>query len=313
MKFVMNKTRLIITSGDPAGCGPYITLKAIEEYSGRGNDFYVVGDASIFERLPAYKKVKKRFNLIDANISGIDKLEPGSVSPLSGCASLQYLKIALKVLKDKKIKGLVTAPVSKEAVQLNLRSFKGHTEYLADSFGVETYAMMMTSPVLKVILLTRHIDLKDVSSSISVGPIADVFSLLYKALQQQFKIKCPKIVIAAVNPHAGIKTFLGQEEEVLIAAKRKIEKPFIGPLPADTIFIKDNLSKYDCVVCAYHDQAMIPFKLLSLRQGVNLTLGLPIVRTSPAHGVAADLIRAGGRPFHSSMLEAVKLAIKLSS
>jgi len=131
-------------------------------------------------------------------------------------------------------------------------------------------------------------------------------------LQRQFKLNSPRIAFCAINPHAGLNTFLEREEKKILQAKEKFKKLTFGPLPADTIFTKENLKQYDCIICAYHDQAMIPFKLLSFRTGVNVTLGLPIVRTSPAHGVAYDIVKKGKAPFFSSMLEAIKLASKLS-
>jgi 4-hydroxythreonine-4-phosphate dehydrogenase len=126
------------------------------------------------------------------------------------------------------------------------------------------------------------------------------------------KIKKPKIVISSFNPHAGIDTFLGKEEKIIKSAMNKCEHKIYGPYPADTLFLKNKIKDYDCIICLYHDQAMIPFKLLSFKQGVNLTIGLPIIRTSPAHGVAFDLIRKAKRPLHHSMLEAIKLSAKLS-
>jgi 4-hydroxythreonine-4-phosphate dehydrogenase len=127
-----------------------------------------------------------------------------------------------------------------------------------------------------------------------------------------FKIKNPKIALVSFNPHAGINTFMNEEEKVISQAVRKFRNRIYGPFPADTIFIKENFRKYHCIITLYHDQGMIPFKLLSFKEGVNLTLGLPIVRTSPAHGVAYDVLKKGKKPFSSSMIEAVKLALSLN-
>lgn len=307
----MSKRSIVISSGDPAGCGPFITLKAIEEYRGKAFDFFVVGDRKIFEKLPPYKRVRKWINLIDLDTPRIDKLKRGYSSRLGGAASLSYLKLSLKLVKKLKIKRLVTAPLSKEAVQKVIPKFSGHTEYLANYFKTSNVVMMMVSPRLKVALLTRHISLGKVVLSLEKKDIINLLSLVYSSLKWQFKIKNPRIVFTSVNPHAGIDTFLGNEEKIIVQVIKKFKKSIAGPYPADTIFIKDNLKRYDCIICAYHDQAMIPFKLLSLRQGVNITLGLPIIRTSPAHGVAYDVIRQGRVPFHSSMLAAIKLAGQL--
>ena len=308
----MSRKKIIISSGDPGGCGPYITLKAIENIGEKAGEFFVVGDQKIFQKLPIYKKVKNKINFVDLNTPGIEGVKKGEPSRLNGKTSLSYLNKALELIGEMKIKRLVTAPLSKEAVKSVLKNFSGHTEYLADYFKVKNFAMMMVSSSLKVVMATRHINLKKVSSSLKSVDIYDSLCLTHRSLQGQFKLKRPRIAFCAVNPHAGVNTFIGDEEKKILQAKKKFKRLTFGPYPADTIFTKENLKRYDCIICAYHDQAMIPFKLLSFRSGVNLTLGLPIVRTSPAHGVAYDLVRRGGRSFHSSMVEAIKLASKLS-
>lgn len=304
--------RIVVSSGDPAGCGPFITLKAIAECKYKNVDFIVVGDKKIFQDLSIYRKVKNRIKLVDLNTPGITGIKRGVVSRLGGEASLSYLDKSLELIKSRRIKRLVTAPLSKEAVKLINRQFSGHTEYLANYFKVKNYAMMMASSSLKVVLLTRHIPLREVSALLRKKDIYDVLCLVDKSLRCQFRIKTPRIVFCALNPHAGVNTFFEREEKKILEAKVKFKGLIYGPYPADTVFTKESLKQYDCVICAYHDQAMIPFKLLSFRDGVNITLGLPIVRTSPAHGVAYDLIKKGEKPFYSSMLEAVKLALELS-
>ncbi len=326
----MSRKKIIISSGDPGGCGPFITLKAIECIGKSSLEFFVVGDQKIFQKLPIYKKVKNKINFIDLNTRGIEGLERGKSSRLSGEASLSYLNKALELIKRKKIKRLVTAPLSKEAVKFVLKNFSGHTEYLADYFKTKNFAMMMVSSSLKVVMATRHISLKAVSSSLAKEDIYNLLCLTYRSLQVQFKLKRPRIAFCAMNPHAGLNTFIGGEEKKILQAIGKFKKSnypafprrrklgierkggVYGPYPADTIFTKENLKQYDCIICAYHDQAMIPFKLLSFHTGVNVTLGLPIVRTSPAHGVAYGIVGRGETAFHSSMLEAIKLASKLS-
>lgn len=308
----MSKNTIVISSGDPVGCGPIITLGAIDKFQQRKINFLVVGDKKIFERVPIYRKLKSRINLIDLNTSGIERVKKGEPTKLAGKASLNYLDKALELMKKKQIKRLVTAPLSKEAVGLIRKGFSGHTEYLAEYFKTKKFAMMMVSSSLKVILLTRHICLRDVSVFLRKKDIYDLLCLVYKSLQRQFKLKSPRIAFCAMNPHAGLNTFLEDEEKKIIQAKEKFKWLTFGPYPADTIFTKENLKQYDCIICAYHDQAMIPFKLLSFRTGVNVTLGLPIVRTSPAHGVAYDIVKKGKAPFFSSMFEAIKLAAKLS-
>ncbi len=308
----MENKDIIISTGDPAGCGPFISLTAVEKYKSKGCSFIVVGDSIVFERIPAFRRVKNNIRVVDVNTPGIDKLIYGKPSKLSGRASLNYLKKSLEILSNTNAGRLVTAPLSKEAVKYVLPEFSGHTEYLAEYFNVNNIAMMMVSKELKVVLLTRHIPLRKLKFALEKENISDNISLVYESLQEQFKIKQPKIVFASVNPHAGIDTFLDKEENIIIDAINGVKNKIYGPYPADTVFIKENIKKYDCIICAYHDQAMIPFKLLSFKSGVNVTLGLPIIRTSPAHGVAYDVIAEGNDPFSSSMSEAIKLAVKLT-
>jgi 4-hydroxythreonine-4-phosphate dehydrogenase len=215
-------------------------------------------------------------------------------------------------MKKKYIKRLVTAPLSKEAARLVLPNFSGHSEYLADYFKAKNIAMMMVSNKLKTVLLTRHIPLREVPLSLNRRELLNTFSLVYFSLKTMFRIKNPKIAISSLNPHAGVNTFLDKEEKLIYKAVKDFKKEIYGPYPSDTIFTEDNLKKYDCVISLYHDQGMIAFKLLSLKEGVNLTLGLPIIRTSPAHGVAYDIMRQHKVPFSSSMAEAIKLAMRLN-
>ncbi len=308
----MKNEGLVITTGDPAGCGPYVSLKALDEISLKGVDVYLVGDEKILRDYFLYSKLKKKINLVDLKTKDIDKVKPGFISKLSGKASLSYIDKALELIKELNIKRLITAPVSKEAIQYNIKNFSGHTEYLASYFKSDNIVMMMHSKQIATVLLTRHIPLREVSKSLREKEIAATLELVYESLKNKFKIKNPKIVFASLNPHAGVDTFFDKEEQIIAEAIKKSLVPAAGPYPSDTIFIKEKLKKYDCIICLYHDQAMIPFKLLSLKSGVNLTLGLPIIRTSPAHGVASDIIRAKKPLFYSSMLEAIKLNLKLT-
>ncbi|MFH1317782.1 MAG: 4-hydroxythreonine-4-phosphate dehydrogenase PdxA, partial [Candidatus Omnitrophota bacterium] len=257
--------KVIITSGDPAGCGPYITLEAINLLRRQKIDFFVVGDRTILEKLPLYEKMNKRFNLVDVDTKGITKLTKGKISKLGGRASLNYIDRGLLLAREANIKRIITAPVSKEAVKLINLKFVGHTEYLAQYFGVKNYAMMMASSVLRAVPFSRHIPLREVSAAIKKKDILDTVSLVYTSLKDKFNIKNPRIVVASFNPHAGINTFLDKEEKEIDAGLRLFKEKIYGPLPADTIFTLHNLKNFDCVICPYHDQAMIPFKLLAFK------------------------------------------------
>ena len=305
------KRKIIVTMGDPAGCGPAITLKAINEFKS-SCELFLVGDRQILSRYPLFRKITNKINLFDLNTPGIKSVKPGFLSSLGGLASLQYCREALKLVKKEKANALVTAPLSKEAVQRVQPGFLGHTEFLAEYFGVSRFAMMMVSDIMRVVLLTRHVPLKKVSTMITKSRIEDTIFTVCSFLKKKFKIRDPRIAFVSFNPHAGKDTFLGKEERVIHHVINKYRKGFYGPYPADTIFLKNKINDYDCIIACYHDQAMIPFKLLSFENGVNVTAGLPIIRTSPDHGVAFDLMRNKKNPLHSSMLAAIKLAYKLS-
>jgi 4-hydroxythreonine-4-phosphate dehydrogenase len=304
----MNK-KVVISSGDPAGCGPVITVRAIQSLKSRSTKFIVCGDTAVFSRIAGFKSVMSRCEFIDAGTRGIAKLKPGKISRLAGGASKTYLDQALTIAKSQKLP-LVTAPVSKEAIGLVNPGFTGHTEYLAHYFKTKHVDMLMWSQNLKVVLLTRHLKLSQVSGAIKKAEIIKTLKLTNLFLKQTAKIKTPKIAFTSINPHAGVGTFLAKEEKIVQAAIVEAKIKAQGPYPADTVFIPQVRKQFDCIIAAYHDQAMIPFKLEALESGVNVTLGLPVIRTSPAHGVAFDAIKSNKPLIHSSMTEAIRLACR---
>jgi 4-hydroxythreonine-4-phosphate dehydrogenase len=269
------KPVILITSGDSKGIGPEITKKALEDHSIRGlAEFFV------------FKAGDK---------TGFDAIER-----------------AVKILKNGGADGLVTAPVNKAAINKSGIPFKGHTEYLAGAVNAKKFAMMFSGGHLKITLVTRHIPLKDVSRLITSEKIKDAVLLTNFALKKYFKINNPKIGVAGLNPHCGESGLMGIEEEKIIipavkALKRKIPR-IQGPLPADVIFYKARKKEFDAVVAMYHDQGLGPFKMIAFDEGVNVTLGLPFVRTSPDHGTAYDI---AGKDIADpkAMKEAVKLAV----
>ncbi len=305
------KKKIVVTVGDPAGCGPFITLKAIDRFNKKAH-FIVVADRVILERYSIFKKVSRKIELIDVKTPGINNLELGCPSYLGGRASINYLKIALKTIRKEKIQNLVTAPLSKEAVKMSLKNFSGHTEFLANYFKVRNVLMMMVDGNFRVVLATRHIPLRDVPSAITKRLMQNTLKLTHKSLKDIFHIRNPRIAVASLNPHAGVDTFLGKEELLVKDAIDTLPFKVYGPYPSDTLFLLYRRNKYDCVIACYHDQAMIPFKLLSFKKGVNVTLGLPIIRVSPAHGTAFDIVRERKIPSHYSMFSAFNIAEKLS-
>jgi len=307
----MKRPSLVITSGDPSGCGPLVTLSALQRCDFPAGEMILVGSEAVFKKYPAYKLIKNKVNLVDVMIDGVET-SPQQATLLGGRAALAYLECALAVMKRSGIRRLVTAPVSKEAIQLTLPEFHGHTEYLAGHYGVKQFEMMMVSEAIKTVLFTRHINFSDISKAIKKEELRATIAMVLTALKKQFKINNPKVALLSVNPHAGIDTFLGKEETVIVEAAKPFKKNVFGPLASDTAFIPANLKKYDCFICMYHDQGMVPFKLLAFKDGVNFTTGLPIIRTSPAHGTAFDLMRNNIMPDSTSMHAAIELALKLN-
>jgi 4-hydroxythreonine-4-phosphate dehydrogenase len=282
-----------ITVGDPAGIGPEIALKAADSLRGLA-DFLIIGDAS-----------RKRFT-------------PGVISRPSGAASVSYLEQAVGLLERSKIDCLVTAPISKEAVRLAGFRFPGHTEYLAAKSAVKDYAMMLLNRRLKFSLLTTHQPLKEVPALITAGRIRAVVGLTVTGLKKYFGILRPRLAVCGLNPHASDNGLIGCEErKVIDPAARRCAKLFAadirGALPADVAVSRALEGEFDGLIAMYHDQALIPLKATDKSSGVNLTLGLPFVRSSPLHGTAFDIAATPGKADPSSMIEAVRVAVKCAS
>lgn len=282
IKQVRGKPTILITMGDPSGIGPEVIVKALASPRVRRlANFFVIGG----------KKYKS-----------------------SGRASMEYLKTALAILRKKKNAGLVTGPISKEAINRAGFHYDGHTEFLAKETNSTKFAMMLIGGPLRVTLVTRHISLKDVHKNISQKKIIDAIELTHDFLAGYLNKRFPKIAVASVNPHAGEGGIFGDEEKRIIApsiakAKRKY-KNICGPVAPDAVFYDAYKGRVDAVICMYHDQGLIPLKMIARDTGVNVTLGLPFVRTSPDHGTAFD-IAGKGKANPSSMIEAIKMAARL--
>jgi len=230
-----------------------------------------------------------------------------------GYACVSYIKKAVELALDRQVDGIVTAPISKEALKMAGFKWPGHTEMLADLTDTKDYAMMLVGGPLRVILVTIHTALKNVPNLIARHKILKTIRLAKKACKM-LKIKNPGIAVAGLNPHAGEAGIFGDEEikKIIPAIKAAIREgiPVSGPHPPDTVFHKAYKGDTDIVVCMYHDQGLIPLKMLAFDKGVNVTIGLPFVRTSPDHGTAYDIAWKGiANP--SSMIEAIKLAAQL--
>lgn len=303
-----------ITIGDPLGIGPEVTAKALQRPDIRRlANFKVIGDEAFFKK---YKFPKGPH----CQWIGINKIHPfdfpfKDTRSESAAAAIAYLETAVGMLKDKTLDGLVTAPVSKEAIASLGIPFNGHTEYLADNFNVKNFEMMFEAPDLRLIIATRHVPLQKVHEEISEEKILSTIRLAQTTLKKTFKIKKPRIVLCGLNPHAGEGGLLGDEERnMIIPAVERARKEGIqvfGPFAADTLFRPANFKKYDVFIAMYHDQGLAPLKAMYFDQLVNVTIGLPFIRTSPAHGTGFD-IAGKNKADPSSMIEAIKFCAKFA-
>jgi 4-hydroxythreonine-4-phosphate dehydrogenase len=319
-----------ITMGDPAGIGPEIILKALRRPLVHSLCRPVVfGTARFFENPAVCGRFQPKCEIIEApadasfrkgkicivEVEASRRIRVGKKSASSGRAALAYLDRAIHCSLQNEVGALVTAPVSKAAIRMaGKRDFIGHTEYLAQSADANSVVMMFYGKRLKVALVTTHLPLQEVSSSISTERILTTIGLS-NAVLKRLDISSPRIGVAGLNPHAGEEGAFGDEDACIIApAVRRARARGIqatGPLPADTLFHAAYKGEYDLVVSMYHDQALAPFKMVSFENGVNMTLGLPFVRTSVDHGTAFD-IAGRGIASEKSLVEAIKLAAKLA-
>ena len=311
-----SKKRILITMGDPAGIGPEVTVKALSDWRiSKLAHFQVIGDFFVIDKARKVLRAKPEISLLDlANVPSTN-FAFGVSRPAFGKAAMEYVDKALKLIKSGQADALVTAPINKLSVRnAGFEDFEGHTEYLARRTGTKEFAMMFVGKKLKITLVTRHVALKDVSQAITADSISNAIRLTYDYLKKYFGLEDPKIAVAGLNPHAGDSGLFGDEEErIIIPAIKKASvgiKNIYGPLPADAVFYETLKGKFDAVVAMYHDQALGPFKTLYFNDGVNLTLGLPFIRTSPDHGTAFDIAgKSIADP--TSMKEAIKLACSL--
>ncbi|MDD5428117.1 MAG: 4-hydroxythreonine-4-phosphate dehydrogenase PdxA [Candidatus Omnitrophica bacterium] len=311
-----NKPLVVITMGDPSGVGPEVTLKALAspEVKGLAN-FLVIGDAGVLAGTARDTGCRMYPHILDMGNVPAKSFGYGEDRAPYGRASMQYIDMALELAASGETDAIVTAPVNKAAIKRSgIEDFRGHTEYIAGKFKVKKFAMMFAGPGLKVALVTRHVALKKVAASLSAKNIFDTIKLTHDCLKNSFGIKSPAIAVCGLNPHAGEGGAFGDEEAKIIAPAVKRASAFAknvrGPLPADAVFYDAINERYDAVVAMYHDQGLAPFKMLYFDRGVNLTVGLPFVRTSPDHGTAFA-IAGKGKADPRSMIEAIKLACRM--
>ena len=316
--------------GDPAGIGPESCLRLLAQSEPPGAYVPIVfGDAGVLSRVARQCGLAEPDRVIDrtqwpSSCAGIDRpavldlaiaqadaIEPGAVNADTGRASYGYIDAAITAAMDGQVDAVVTAPIHKRALQMAGITHPGHTEILAARTGTSRWCMMLTSEPITCSLVTTHVGYRDVPDLLSTARILEVIELTARAMQR-IRRRPPKLLVCGLNPHAGEQgLFGGGEEERLIApaieAARAGGVDVQGPLPPDTAFLPSKREATDAYVCMYHDQGLIPLKTLAFDTAVNITLGLPIVRTSVDHGTALDIAWTG-RARIGSLVEAVRLA-----
>ncbi len=327
----MKKMIIAISLGDPGGIGPEITLKAVKQFKRENPSVQCVligHQNSLKHSLP--KSYNSSFftpfnvDLSRKQIFSLKKgvwffelplkktFDKGVISKINGSIALDSIQVAIQLCMNKQADSMVTAPVSKAGIRKVSKQFKGHTELLAKESGAKNVSMMFVSDKVKIVLATTHLPLKMVSKSITKQLIYKKICFTQKVLKQMFGMKKIKLAISALNPHGNE---FGTEEDLEIkpaiqqAKKKRI--PVYGPIPGDEIFRELIEGKWDAIISMYHDQALAPFKAFYFDSGVNLTVGLPFIRTSPDHGTAYDIAykrKANFKP----MLSALNLAKKLN-
>lgn len=304
------RMRIAITMGDPAGIGPEVLVKALRRLRRRKDtEFHIIGDSCILRRHGFGSSAG--VCLRDMGCSGLKGLRPGEASPEGAEAAYQYLQEAVRMVRDGRADGLVTAPVSKEVLHSAGFHWAGQTEFLAHAFGAPQVEMIFASRRLRVVLVTRHMSLRHATRSIKKKRIVSCGLLVYDFMRRMWRHPSPRIAVCGLNPHAGENGLFGTEETVQIAPavkqlNRACHGAFSGPAAADAVFRRAWRGAYDMVMAMYHDQGLIPFKMTEFSRGVHLTAGLPVVRTSPVHGTAYD-IAGKNKADEGSMLAALEL------
>lgn len=328
----MSKLPIIaITMGDPAGIGPEICIKALQNDDVRKVCRpFIVGDIDVMKKagekihfssfhvisLPSESSGEKgTIDIIGLSHLKNDSLVPEKPTRARAKAMVDYILTAADLCKHGNAAAMVTCPISKEVMHFAGFTYDGHTELLAHLTNTEDFVMMLAGKNLRVSLVTIHCAIKDVPKKLSRELISKTITITYEALTRDFHIGSPRLAVAALNPHAGESGLFGTEEGDFISpAIRECKNRGIiaeGPFAPDTIFYRSVHGGFDAVVAMYHDQGLIPFKLLHFSDGVNITLGLPIIRTSVDHGTAYDIVgKWEANP--SSLVAAIKMAADIA-
>jgi 4-hydroxythreonine-4-phosphate dehydrogenase len=329
----MTTPRIAVTMGDPAGIGPEICLRLLADDDAAGCVPLVFGDAEVLSRVafacglqPPRRVIayddwladisgQSEATVIDFGAIDANTVEPGRVDERTGRAAFAYIEAAISAAMSGRVDAVTTGPIHKEALHAAGVPYPGHTEIFTAQTGARRTCMMLTSDEITCSLVTAHAGLCDVPKLLSVQRILDVIELSDNAMTRM-RGRRPKLVVCGLNPHAGEHGLFGRHEEEkliapAIAAARDKGIDVEGPLPPDTAFLPRRRSATDCFVCMYHDQGLIPLKMLAFDMAVNVTLGLPIVRTSVDHGTALD-IAWQGKADATSLRQAVALAARMA-
>lgn len=321
-----------VTMGDPAGVGAEVIVKALAApHLRRACQPLILGDWGVLERaaercaVDGYRMVRWRpGEALPANPDRVAvyplthlpaaEAQPGSPSQACGKAAYRYIETAVRLVRRKEADAIATAPINKRILNLAGYRYPGHTELLAKLTGTRECRMMVLNRRLKVILATVHLPLSRVPAVLTRARVSRTLELSHEGLRRHFGIPRPRLAVAALNPHGGEEGMFGREEREIIApaveSARRSGIDAEGPFPADSLFHRWLDGKYDAAICMYHDQGLIPLKLLSFFGAVTFTLGLPLIRTSVDHGTAYD-IAGSGRADASSMREAILLSARL--
>ena len=320
-------TRLGITMGDASGVGPEILLRAYA--AGEvANDVFVYGDHAILEAgqtllgisVPLQRIsdpgecIDDKLNILDLGLLAAEDLTPGVISKQAGAAARAYVVRAAQDALAGKHAGMVTLPMNKEATQLTDPTFCGHTELIADTCDTDNFTMMLATPDVACTHVSTHVSMQDSIANCKTERVLNVIRLTHETLKR-FMEK-PRIAVCGLNPHAGENGLFGMEdiEQIVPAVKQAQQEGIeaVGPLPGDTVFYQAvHRDRYDAIVCQYHDQGHAPMKLIAFETGVNVTVGLPIIRTSVDHGTAFD-IAWQSKAFTHSLGHATDYARKLA-
>ena len=312
------RPRIAVTMGDPAGVGPELCLRLLAdpEIATRCQP-RVYGDASVLVRVARHLGLPQPDPAAIEDLKAIDgaTVEPGRVASACGRASYEYFTTAVTHAIAGQVDAVVTAPINKESLHAAGIAEPGHTEILARMTNAERSCMMLTSEQITCSLVTVHVGYREVPALLTVERILDTIELSAAAMER-IRGRKPKLLVCGLNPHAGEHGLFGdrEEERIIIPAIEAARSKGIdiaGPLPPDTAFLPRYRKACDCYICMYHDQGLIPLKALAFDEGVNITLGLPIVRTSVDHGTAYDIAWQGKADL-SSLQHAVNLAIRLA-